>query len=236
MQDGALGNGGAFVSAPFGRPPGQRTAGQTLKPPVLPLPKTRICRRPARHDCPGRHRNPAHEDPGGIREQAAGHRAPGNLLRAEQTLLEPRLATAPGRTACILIRDPPARDAPCRDELRRDRRVCGWSGYEDDGPLSPGTAPQTLTAPTHLNLRPAPGHSALWRLDARTSAISAVRYADGDDGGVGYDRSYEEIMCACLEHSARQTPGSWPMLATHDAADRDQRVAGGADGPIGGQL
>jgi hypothetical protein len=32
MQDGALGNGGAFVSAPFGRPPGQRTAGQTLKP------------------------------------------------------------------------------------------------------------------------------------------------------------------------------------------------------------
>jgi hypothetical protein len=31
MQDGALGNGGAFVSAPFGRPPGQRTAGQTLK-------------------------------------------------------------------------------------------------------------------------------------------------------------------------------------------------------------
>ena len=32
MQDGALGNGGAFVSAPFGRPPGQRSAGQTLKP------------------------------------------------------------------------------------------------------------------------------------------------------------------------------------------------------------
>jgi hypothetical protein len=32
MQDGALGNGGAFVSAPSGRPPGQRTAGQTLKP------------------------------------------------------------------------------------------------------------------------------------------------------------------------------------------------------------
>ena len=28
-------------------------------------------------------------------------------------------------------------------------------------------------------------------------------------------------MCACLEHSARQMPGSWPMLATHDpAADR----------------
>jgi hypothetical protein len=68
-------------------------------------------------------------------------------------------------------------------------------------------------------------------------ARSAVRYADGDDGGVGYDRSYEGIMCACLEHSARQTPGSWPMLATYDAAaDRDQRVAGGADGPIGGQL
>jgi hypothetical protein len=72
---------------------------------------------------------------------------------------------------------------------------------------------------------------------ARTAHIPAVRYADGDDGGVGYDRSYEGIMCACLEHSARQMPGSWPMLATHDpAADRDQRVAGGADGPIGGQL
>src|SRR5208282_4437881 len=34
----------------------------------------------------------------------------------------------------------------------------------------PGTAPRTLTAPTHLNLRPAPGHSALWRLGARTRA------------------------------------------------------------------
>ena len=32
MADGALGDGGAFVSALFGRPPGQRTAGQTLKP------------------------------------------------------------------------------------------------------------------------------------------------------------------------------------------------------------
>jgi hypothetical protein len=106
MQDGALGNGGAFASAPFGRPPGQRTAGQTLKPSSRPLPKTQTWRRPARHDCPGRHRNPASEDPGGICEQAAGHRAPGNLLRAEQTLLEPRLATAPGRTACILIHDP----------------------------------------------------------------------------------------------------------------------------------
>jgi hypothetical protein len=51
-----------------------------------------------------------------------------------------------------------------------DRRVCGWFGYEDDGPLSRGTAPRTLTAPTHLNLRPAPGHSALWRLGARTRA------------------------------------------------------------------
>jgi hypothetical protein len=34
-------------------------------------------------------------------------------------LLEPCLATAPGRTACILIHDRPARDALCRDELRR---------------------------------------------------------------------------------------------------------------------
>jgi hypothetical protein len=174
MQDGALGNGGAFVPAPFRRPPGQRTAGQTLSPPVRPLPETRICRRPARPDCPGRHRNPAHEDPGGICEQAAGHRAPGNLLRAEQTLLEPRLATAPGRTASILIHDRPARDALCRDELRRDRRVCGWFGYEDDGPQSRGTAPRTLTAPTHLNLRPAPGHSASWRLGARTRAYPPI--------------------------------------------------------------
>ncbi len=31
------------------------------------------------------------------------------LLRAEQTLLEPCFATAPGRTACILIHDRPAR-------------------------------------------------------------------------------------------------------------------------------
>ena len=173
MQDGALGNGGAFVSAPFRRPPRQRTAGQTLKPPVRPLPKTRIGRRPARHDCPGRHRNPACEDPGGICDQAAGHRAPGNLLRAEQTLLEPRLATAPRPAACILIHDPPARDALCRDQSRRDRRVCGWSGYEDDGPFVTRHGAAGATAPTHLNLRPAPGHSALWRLDARTGAISA---------------------------------------------------------------
>ena len=193
MQDGALGNGGAFVSAPFGRPPGQRTAGQTLKPsssaasenPDLPA---------ARTSCRGRHRNPAHEDPGGICEQAAGHRAPGNLLRAEQTLLEPRLATAPGRTACILIHDRPARDALCRDELRRDRRVCRWSGYEDDGPLSPGTAPRTLTAPTHLNLRPAPGHSASWRLGTRTHTLPPICT------GVGWSpvqvtRAHSWVLC-----------------------------------------
>ena len=178
MQDGALGNGGAFVSAPSGRPPGQRTAGQTLSPPVRPLPKTRICRRPARHDCPGRHRNPAHEDPGGICEQAVGHRAPGNLLRAEQTLLEPRLATAPGRTACILIHDRPARDALCRDELRRDRRVCGWFGYEDDGPLSRGTAPRTLRADAS-EPPPAPCHSALWRLGVRTRSDPPICAAAG---------------------------------------------------------
>ena len=99
--------------------------------------------------------------------------------------------------------------------------------------LAPGSSPwrlQSAHGGTPAYVTDGDGRAGMRR------ARSAVRYADGDDGGVGYDRSYEGIMCACLEHSARQTPGSWPMLATHDAADRDQRVAYGADGPIGGQL
>jgi hypothetical protein len=119
MQDGALGNGGAFVSAPFRRPPRQCTAGQTLKPPSSAASENPDRAAAARHDCPGRHRNPACEDPGGICEQAAGHRAPGNLLRAEQTLLEPRLATAPRPAACIL---PSTRQDSDPTQDHRDRR------------------------------------------------------------------------------------------------------------------
>ena len=123
---GALGNGGAFASAPSVWLPGQRTAGQTLSPPVRPLPKTRILRRSARHDCPGRHRNPAHEDPGGICEQAARPPRAGQryfeLSRPFLSHASPRHPA--GRPASLfmtlrLIHDPPAGDALCRDELRR---------------------------------------------------------------------------------------------------------------------
>ncbi len=47
------------------------------------------------------------------------------------------------------------------------------------------------------------------------SARSAVRYAEGDDRAAGFGSSYEGILCASLEHSVGQMPGSWPMLVTH---------------------
>ena len=123
MQDGALGNGGAFLSASFRRTPGQRTAGQTLKPcssaasenpdlaggPHVMTAQGGIGTRPTRIRVGSASKPPA----------TARRATYFELSRPFLSHASPRRPAGRPASLFMLIHDPPARDALCRDELRR---------------------------------------------------------------------------------------------------------------------